>query len=132
MIHSLRDFPKCFPIWKSIKPSDLMMEFFTSVMKDWIHLNLNCRNLSNKGWRDFWIIACHTLWSWRNLEENDNNYVRTLNPIFHIYKRKQDYENVIITPKHCHDEEGSSMFIGLKPPTISMWKINTNVASKGS
>lgn len=129
-IHALRDFLKCVPPWKSIVPSDLMVEFFTSNFKEWIHLNLSYRNARNKWWSDFWVMANHTLWYWRNLEEHDITFERPYNLICHIFRRKQDYASAIMTKRHCHGEEGSNMFMGWKPLTIDTWKLNTDGASK--
>lgn len=130
MSHALRDCTKCFPIWKIIVPGDLMVAFFTSTTEEWIHLNLNYRNRRNKEWTDLWIMVCHTIWYWRNLEMHNVDFERPYNPICQILQKKQNYESAMRTTRQCHGEEGNSMSMGWKPPTIDMWKLNKDGASK--
>lgn len=55
--------------------SNIMVDFFTMGLKDWISLNLKfCRD-GIKKWSSVWDIACLAMWIWRNKEEHDDTNI---------------------------------------------------------
>lgn len=37
------------------------------------------------------MVACHTLWMWRNNEEHDDEFVRPFDPTYFIFQRQMEY-----------------------------------------
>lgn len=99
IIHALCDCTKCLEVWKRLVPSDMLVNFFTGNIKSWIKSNLNYCGISNKDWSNTWVIAYHALWTWRNMEEHDESYVRPIDPINYILKRIEDYDPLGCTRK---------------------------------
>jgi hypothetical protein len=35
---------------------------------------------SFEDWRNYWVMACHSIWNWKNKEKHNDNYNRPYNP----------------------------------------------------
>lgn len=93
-------------------------------------MNLNYMSNSNKDWRNTWIIVCHALWTWRNQEEHDDNYARPIDPFNHIFRRSDEYLQAMDLYKNIREEGSGNKFLGWKPPTSGMIKLNKDGASR--
>lgn len=72
----------------------------------------------------------HALWSWRNQEGHNENYVGPLYPIIHILKRNKDYKQAMKLYKTIREEGSGNKFSGWIPLTRSVNKLNVNGANK--
>jgi hypothetical protein len=80
-LHALRDCPLVLPLWKSLIPNEDNNQFFMSNLDNWINLNVSHDTgwRGDRDWKDIWAITCHCLWTWRNKELHENNFVRPIN-----------------------------------------------------
>src|SRR4051812_36482341 len=80
-IHTFRDCPAAMQFWTNIIPLGITNDFLQVELTDWVNLNLNTTGNVDSSWSDFWAIACHCLWTWRNKETHDDSFHRPLNVI---------------------------------------------------
>ncbi|XP_058775894.1 uncharacterized protein LOC131650189 [Vicia villosa] len=128
-MHALRDCSICAQVWKNVVPSDMLVEFFTADQDKWIKMNLNYRANANSNWSNIWITACHALWTWRNLEEHNEDYKRPLDPIVHILRRGKEYSQAVNLFKIVRIDYSAKNLICWKPLTKNMIKLNIDGAS---
>ncbi|XP_058740844.1 uncharacterized protein LOC131613166 [Vicia villosa] len=64
------------------------------------------------------------------MEEHDENYARSIDPINQILKRIKDYDQAIRLYKKVRKEGSVKMYMGWKPPKRSMIKLNMDDARK--
>jgi hypothetical protein len=74
ILHVLRDCTLIRPLWISAVDTAVRHQFFTSNLEDLIVINISCKGgiSSNEGWSNFWAMACHLAWSWRNKEKHED------------------------------------------------------------
>lgn len=72
--------------WKKVVPCNIMVEFFSLDLKEWIHLNLKTKGDGSYIWRNMWEVACHTFW--RNYEERDKDFVRYVDTTHYFSEAK--------------------------------------------
>jgi ribonuclease HI len=108
--------------------------FFIGELREWIDLNLNNSTVWNNGgkWCDFWAIACHCMWNWRNKEMHVEDFIRPIRPVQHVLKMVDDYvqakrSNEIVVQRHQ-----SVVMVRWLPPKELYVKVNTDGASKGN
>ncbi|MCH83966.1 hypothetical protein A2U01_0004796, partial [Trifolium medium] len=46
------------------------------------------------GWCEFWAVACHCFWSWRNKELFEEDFARPSNPVQVIMQKVKEYGDV--------------------------------------
>lgn len=77
VLHALRNCSLVNQFWTSVVPFAKRDRFFTSILWDWISLNIGSGR--SQGWSEhwdrFWATTCHFLWMWRNKEKFDEGYV---------------------------------------------------------
>lgn len=129
-LHEVRDHSKSMQVWKSLVPSNLLGEFYKVDVRNWIMINLNYKGIADNGWSNIWIIACHALWTWRNMEEHNANYARPLDPISHIFTCVRDYRTSTQLYKILKVEGDGNKYKGWKPSISNMIKLNTDGARK--
>jgi hypothetical protein len=132
IIHVLRYCPLAKDIWLTLIPLKHKREFFMSELDNWMHFNLtnsivwNCR----VDWKDYWVVACHALWSWRNKELHDDDFVRPYRPAYHIMQLALDYTNAESNSKVATCSNSVVAVIGWSPPKENYVKLNTDCAYK--
>lgn len=67
---------------------------------------------------------------WRNLEEHDTEYSRPHEPLLHILKRREDYDNALKLYHNVRGVENVAACLGWKPPVLSMFKLNRMAQAK--
>ncbi|MCI30993.1 hypothetical protein A2U01_0052204, partial [Trifolium medium] len=43
------------------------------------------------GWKNYWAMACHLAWSWRNKEKHDDAFFRPTLPAEYVMRRLRMY-----------------------------------------
>lgn len=84
----------------------------------------------NNGWSSTWAFTCHAIWSWRNKEIHDDNYMRPLDNVQQILVRKLDYENAMKQTAKVNGRGETGSIIGWKSPKTNMVKRDTDGARK--
>jgi hypothetical protein len=70
--------------------------FFSSSLNEWIAFNV----VNNKGknlnddWSNFWALACHLAWTWRNEEKHDDHFIPPIKQVEVIRQRINSYKCV--------------------------------------
>jgi ribonuclease HI len=79
-IHVLRDCKLVQNLWISLVDVSLRYQFFTCDLNDWIAINVGNkgRKSSYDDWSCTWAMACHMVWTWRNKEKYDANFIRPI------------------------------------------------------
>ncbi|PNX81345.1 hypothetical protein L195_g037363 [Trifolium pratense] len=87
-----RDCPPAMALWLNVVSIDARALFFASDFDSWVELNLSkASNMNNNFvWADYWAVACHTLWNWRNKENHEDHWVRPLQPDVFISKHVEN------------------------------------------
>jgi ribonuclease HI len=117
-------------IWlAAVKDSD-RERFFNTNTQQWINSNLN-GEIQGDGmvnWPSFWALACHSLWSWRNKEYHNENFLRPSEPIQIIKQRVNDYLLVCKADSVIRSGSTSVQHVGWLPPSDGWVAINTDGA----
>jgi hypothetical protein len=50
-------------------------------------------------WCDFGVMACYCLWIWWNKEIHEQNFIRPINHVQHIFELSNDYNKVVCANK---------------------------------
>jgi len=129
-LHVLRDCPLVMPMWLNVVPVNMRDRFFIGDLNHWIAFNM--RNeagwMLEVDWKDFWAMACHCLWYWRNKEVHEANFVRPTNPYQFVRKRIRDYQLAMQASKVILEMPRSVVLVGWKPPAEGWVKLNTDGA----
>ncbi|WJX20403.1 very-long-chain 3-oxoacyl-CoA synthase [Trifolium repens] len=59
-------------------------------------------------WRDFWALACHSIWKWRNKEKHEISFVRPTHPAQHVKMSALHYE-MAVRMTSCVDKKPSQV-----------------------
>ncbi|MCH81648.1 putative ribonuclease H protein, partial [Trifolium medium] len=81
-------------------------------------------------WCDFWGTACHSLWTWRNKEAHDDEFLRPIHPLNYVHKRIEEYQHAKQASDLLEGRECTRVEIGWKPPSGSFVRLNTDGARK--
>jgi ribonuclease HI len=134
-LHVMRDCPKAMNIWNYVVPVAARGTFFMGDLQHWVDLNLN-NNIqwreSNGAWSEFWALSCHCLWTWRNKECHDDDFVRPYQPVSFIAQLSREYKNAASNNHVVTARNQSVVLIGWSPPKPQFVKLNTNGAYKVS
>jgi ribonuclease HI len=132
ILHVMRDCPRAKEIWSCVISIHDRAVFFMSEFNQWMELNLhNSVPWNGVGrWSDFWALCCHCLWSWRNKELFEDDFVRPPRPLPIIMKRVHEYNDAIINQRVVTSSERVEALICWKPPQASFVKLNTDGACK--
>lgn len=94
-IHVLRDCNLAMVIWMHIVRLDCRDDFFNSSLEDWIAMNMS-QHLGvheHLNWQAMWANACHLIWTWRNKENHDTDFLRPWRPWDAVVTETADYYN---------------------------------------
>jgi len=97
-------------------------------LQQWIHFNLSTIAGWNTSaeWRDFWAVACHSLWTWRNKELHDEGFPRPIYPAQHVLQVVKNYALAFMVNASRHE----TILIGWKPPDNGWVRLNTDGSCK--
>jgi ribonuclease HI len=132
VIHVLRDCPIAMNFWNHALPVDRRGIFYFSDTCHWIESNI-CNTVSNNNgtlWCTFWAMACYSLWTWRNMEMHDENYLRPAMAVQFVWKRVEEYNVAASNNDEIMDRDKVMTSICWKPPKPSFVSLNTDGASK--
>jgi ribonuclease HI len=134
ILHALRDCPLVLQLWQQVVPYEVRGEFFMSNLHAWVDININhtCNGGIRDRWCDFWAFAVSCLWTWRNKELHDSNFMRPSNTIYHIIKLGKDYRKAMrdMAVVGHQDRNRILSYIKWKPPKENYVKLNTDGACK--
>jgi hypothetical protein len=132
ILHVLRDCPRAREIWSCVITTNDRANFYMSEANHWIELNLhNTMHWNGEGsWSDFWVMCCHCIWSWRNKELFDENFVRPSRPLPVILKMVKEYIAAVNNTKIVACRDKVERLVGWKPPRFDYIKLNTDGAYK--
>jgi hypothetical protein len=131
-LHVMRDCSLVTPFLLQVVPMRERSIFFMEDLQQWIATNIGKRQSGSNGgaWCDIWATACHCIWTWRNKETHNNNYVRPLHMAQHVYKVVEDYSQAMRVNEMMRNSERVLMHIGWQPPSGHFVKLNTDGACK--
>ncbi|MCH79377.1 putative non-LTR retroelement reverse transcriptase [Trifolium medium] len=131
-LHALRDCPLVRSIWMNAVPLEARARFFIEDINEWIKFNINYSGVwsNGVGWKEFWAMACHRVWMWRNKESHDDNYQRPINPMQQVMRSNHDY--LISERANNYVFERNKMLheVYWQPPAEGRMKLNTDGACK--
>jgi ribonuclease HI len=132
ILHALRDCPLAMEIWDSLISANDRRKFLNVDLENWFELNLNNSISWNdiSDWCEVWAVACHSLWSWRNKEIHEVNFVRPSRPSWQVLKLLGDYIHAAKNNKIMVEKNRNMAMIGWKPPQSSFVRLNTDGAYK--
>ncbi|MCI42395.1 hypothetical protein A2U01_0063632, partial [Trifolium medium] len=80
-------------VWSQVIPVQSRGLYFMGEAQQWFSFNLkNYVPWSwSGGWCEFWAVACHCLWSWRNKELFEEDFARPSNPVQVIMQKVKEY-----------------------------------------
>lgn len=79
ILHALRDYKYAKEVWENRVPLSIVHEFFTDDFHKWISVNLMEDTPRATNWCLYWVIGCHAIWEWKNIDFHDENFVRPYN-----------------------------------------------------
>ncbi|CAJ2645452.1 unnamed protein product [Trifolium pratense] len=129
ILHIMRDCPLAMTVWIHVVPVHVRDKFFQSDdLQHWLALNLWSEDDGKLGvgWNNYWAMACHLLWTWRNKEFHDGNFIRPLRPHSYIFQRTKEYLDVEKASRLVFDKVKEVVQIQWKPPSSGWIKLNTD------
>lgn len=81
-------------------------------------------------WRDFWAVACHSLWTWRNKELHDEAFSRPIYPAQHVLQVVKNYASAVKVNRVVNASRHETILIGGKPPENGWVRLNTDGSCK--
>jgi ribonuclease HI len=131
-LHVMRDCPLAMSLWLNVVHWSARGNFFMGDLKHWINFNMsNEVGWNNEvDWKNYWAIACHCLWYWRNKELYDDSFMRPASPINHVLKLVKDYKNADKVSRVVTSSHREMVFVGWKPPPNGWVKLNSDGSCK--
>jgi len=94
-----------------------------------MNMNRNLGENTGQDWSQQWAITCWKLWSWRNKDIHEENYIKPHSPSKEVIKFVNEVqeakESLILIKQERRIEE---IQVKWKPPPIDWFKINTDGA----
>jgi hypothetical protein len=128
ILHVMRDCPLVMPLWLNIVPVNDRSWFFSCNVQQWITMNL-CKEVGwNReiDWRNYWAMACHYIWSWRNKENHNENYNRPYNPANVVMRSMRTYNLAVRETSPQIEPRQRVVFVSWKPPPVGWVRLNTD------
>jgi hypothetical protein len=132
MIHVLRDCPVAMEFWNNTLPIMNRGIFYMREAQQWIESNLNNTDVTHNqaSWCNFWAMACYSLWSWRNKECHDEEFIRPAMAAQHVWKMMEEYTAVMRNITNIMKRDRVVHMIGWKPSKPLFISINIDGACK--
>jgi len=86
ILHALRDCPYVMVLWLNVVLLQIKDNFFAGELLQWIKFNLSMQLdcVLATDWKEFWAVACHLLWLWRNMDVHNSDFVRPVQPWINV------------------------------------------------
>jgi hypothetical protein len=132
ILHIMRDCPKAKELWAGAVTIPDRGRFFSGDLNHWISVNMNnAIQWTGRGaWCDFWATSCHCLWTWRNKEIHDEDFIRPYRQFQHIVKLMGEYSNAVTASDVAAVRNKCMRLIRWKPPKPLFVLLNTDGAVK--
>ncbi|GAU12635.1 hypothetical protein TSUD_121260 [Trifolium subterraneum] len=97
-LHVIRDCPLVMSLWLNVVEDSMRRMFFTGDWQQWINFNLHSSKKWREeiAWKDYWDVACHCLWSWRNKEEHEEQFHRPQHVVIDVTDRVKHYNQAMM------------------------------------
>lgn len=82
---------------------------------------------SHFDWKEYWAVACHLLWFWRNKDLHSLDFVRPHKPWIVV---QQSHYDIALHNNKLHDIPKQQLFTRWTTPPMGWVKLNTDGASK--
>jgi ribonuclease HI len=131
-LHVLRDCSKAQNLWYNLIPVQHRGIFFMGELQTWCSSNLldTTQWSGCADWCETWAITCHCLWSWRNKELFDEEFIRPLHEVHVIQQKVQEYKNAARLNRAMVEKPQTVALIKWNPPREGYIKLNTDGACK--
>lgn len=86
--------------------------------------------LNDIEWNNFWVVACHQLWVWRNKHVHDDTFVRPLNTYNIICSFVEQYKDGTTSLRPVMSLNRRQVNVSWKPPPHDWVAINTDGSVK--
>jgi ribonuclease HI len=103
-------------------------EFFSCNMQQWMTMNL-CLEVGcnmEEDWRNYWAMACHAIWSWRNKERHVDSYTRPYNPASVVMSNMKNYSLSVNAITTQAEHQRIVVSVRWSPPPRGWVRLNTN------
>ncbi|PNY00647.1 ribonuclease H [Trifolium pratense] len=124
-LHAPRDCELAKSIWTSIVPVHARASFYGGDLINWFKYNLqgDLNKINEIHWPEFWANGCYSLWTWRNKEQHDENFLRPHQPVPFVLQRSREYFNAVQTTKVTTMKPHRTVWVGWKPPGAGWVKL---------
>lgn len=89
----------------------IKLNFFSIDLNAWIDLNLR----ESCGWISLWVVGCHRLWYWRNIEICDMNDHRPSFSGNYVQRRVDEYGEAMKNNVVAARGDKTAITVGWKP-----------------
>jgi hypothetical protein len=120
------------PLWLSVVDATLRYEFFTSNLDKWIEMNVrtNGGKINYEDWSNYWALACHCAWTWRNKEKYDADFFRPIKQTEFVRQRMKMYKLAGVVMHDGLQQQQAVIHVGWKPPLNGWVCLNVDGACK--
>lgn len=115
-----------------VKPG-MRSNFLGGDFSHWLNLNLGGNTFGTDELKlaSTWAITFHLLWTWRNKEEHDPNFIRHVLLWSVVYKHLRDYSCAMTSSRQASSRLVSVIDIRWNPPDPGVLCLNSDGAVKG-
>jgi ribonuclease HI len=131
-LHALRDCVLVRPLWLSVVDASLRHEFFTTNLDEWIEMNVRTNGGKNnyEDWSNYWALACHCAWTWKNKEKYDADFFRPTKQTEFVRQRMKMYKLAGVVMHDGLQQQQAVIHVGWKPPLNGWVCLNVDGACK--
>ncbi|KAF7822893.1 ribonuclease H [Senna tora] len=128
-VHIIRDCPKSVAIWNAfINPRERAM-FFSLPIKDWLCWNLERKTqFSGIPWSNVFSVACHNIWTWRNLLNKSSEGSWPKEPYRIILHQARQMHHALRVSEEKRDSKHIGVEKDWRKPDAPWIKVNTDGA----
>jgi hypothetical protein len=131
-LHALRDCVLVRSLWLSVVDISVRHQFFSSSLDDWIAMNVVTKNgkNTNDDWSNYWAMACHHAWTWRNKENHDAEFLRPIRQPEFVRQRLKCYSSADRVMQDVVHQQQTIIHVGWNPPLQGWVCLNVDGASR--
>jgi ribonuclease HI len=121
-----------FDLFGSVVDISVRHQFFSSSLDDWIAMNVVTKNgkNTNDDWSNYWAMACHHAWTWRNKENHDAEFLRPIRQPEFVRQRLKCYSSADRVMQDVVHQQKTIIHVGWNPPLQGWVCLNVDGASR--
>jgi ribonuclease HI len=82
-----------------------------------MNVRINGGKINYEDWSNYWALACHCAWTWRNKEKYDADFFRPIKKTEFVRQRMKTYKLAGLVMQDGVQQQQMQIHVGWKPPS---------------